>query len=89
MSARENVASNLDRPLLIMYLILLFAGWANIYSAAYDPDHASIFDQSKEYGKQAVWMGISLVLGACILLVQGELIRSMAYGIYALSLIHI
>ncbi|MCC6939000.1 MAG: rod shape-determining protein RodA [Flavobacteriales bacterium] len=87
MSARENVASNLDRPLLIMYLILLFAGWANIYSAAYDPDHASIFDQSKEYGKQAVWMGISLVLGACILLVQGELIRSMAYGIYAFVMV--
>ena len=83
MSARENVAANFDRPLLIMYLVLLFAGWANIYSAAYDPDHASIFDQTKEYGKQAVWMGISLVLGGCILLVRGELIRDMAFGIYA------
>ena len=39
---RENVAANLDRPLLGMYLALLFMGWANIYSAAYDPDHASI-----------------------------------------------
>ena len=36
MSARENVAANFDRPLLIMYLLLLFMGWANIYSAAYD-----------------------------------------------------
>ena len=62
MSARENVAANLDRPLLVMYLVLLFAGWANIYSAAYDPDHASIFDLDKEYGKQAVWMAISLTL---------------------------
>lgn len=87
MSARENVASNFDRPLLLMYLLLLFMGWANIYSAAYDPDHASIFDQSKEYGKQSVWIGISLVLGSCILLVHGELFRDMAYGIYGAVLL--
>ena len=83
MSARENVAANFDRPLLIMYLALLFMGWANIYSAAYDPEHASIFDQSKEYGKQSVWIAISLVLGACMLLIHGELIRDWAFGIYA------
>ncbi|MBK8225618.1 MAG: rod shape-determining protein RodA [Flavobacteriales bacterium] len=87
MSARENVAANLDRPLLGMYLALLFMGWANIYSAAYDPDHASIFDQSKEYGKQAVWMGISLTLGAAILLVRGHIFRDWANGIYAFVLL--
>jgi len=87
MSARENVAANLDRPLLLMYLALLFMGWANIYSAAYDPDHASIFDQSKEYGKQAVWMGISLTLGGLILLVRGHIFRDWANGIYAFVLL--
>jgi rod shape determining protein RodA len=87
MSARENVAANLDRPLSLMYLALLFMGWANIYSAAYDPDHASIFDQSKEYGKQAVWMGISLTLGGLILLVRGHIFRDWANGIYAFVLL--
>lgn len=87
MSARENVAANFDRPLLLMYLALMFMGWANIYSAAYDPDHASIFDQSKEYGKQAVWMGISLALGGAILLVRGHIFRDWAYGIYAFVLL--
>jgi rod shape determining protein RodA len=84
---RENVSANFDRPLLAMYLVLLFAGWANIYSAAYDPDHASILDQGKEYGKQAVWMAISLVLGGCILLVRGHLFRDWANGIYAFVLL--
>lgn len=79
---RENVAANFDRPILIMYLMLMFMGWANIYAAAYDPDHASIFDQSKEYGKQAVWMAVSLTLAAVILMVRGELIRNLAYAIY-------
>ncbi|HQW06986.1 MAG: rod shape-determining protein RodA [Flavobacteriales bacterium] len=82
MIGRENVAANFDRPILIMYLLLMFMGWANIYSAAYDPEHANIFDQSKEYGKQAVWMAVSLTLGAGILLIRGELFREMAFGIY-------
>jgi cell division protein FtsW (lipid II flippase) len=34
MSARENVAANFDRPILLIYLALMFMGWANIYSAA-------------------------------------------------------
>lgn len=87
MSARENVASNLDKPILVMYLALMFMGWANIYSAAFDADHPSIFDQSREYGKQAVWMGISLVLGMGILLVRGQFIRDSAYGVYATVLL--
>lgn len=87
MSARENVAANFDRPLLVIYLLLMFMGWANIYSAAYDPEHASILDQTKEYGKQAVWMAISLVLGACMLMVRGGLIRDMAYAVYGFVLL--
>ena len=54
MSERGNVAANFDRPILIMYLLLMFMGWANIYSAAYDPEHAATFDPSKAYAKQAV-----------------------------------
>ncbi|MCB0771717.1 MAG: rod shape-determining protein RodA [Flavobacteriales bacterium] len=87
MSGRENVAANFDRPILLMYLLLMFMGWANIYSAAYDPEHLSIFDQDKEYGKQAVWMGISLLLGASMLLIRGDLIRESAYMVYGFFLL--
>lgn len=87
MSGRENIAASIDRPLLVMYLLLMFMGWANIYSAAFDPDHASILDQGKEYGKQAVWMAISLTLGGAILLVNGRVFRDWAYAIYALVIL--
>lgn len=87
MSARENVAANFDRPILAMYLLLMFMGWANIYSAAYDPDVPNIFDTSREYGKQAVWMGISLLLGAGILMVRGQLFRDQANIIYGVVLL--
>jgi rod shape determining protein RodA len=83
MSTRENVAANFDRPILLMYLLLMFMGWLNIYSASYDADHPYILDTSREYGKQAVWMGISLVLGAGLLMVRGQVFRDMAFVVYA------
>ncbi len=82
MSVREHVATNFDKPLLVIYLALMFMGWANIYSAAYDPEFPSMFDQSREYGKQAVWMGVSLVIGGGILLIRGDMFKDMAYGVY-------
>ncbi|MDQ3101716.1 MAG: rod shape-determining protein RodA [Bacteroidota bacterium] len=87
MSVRENIATNFDKPLLVLYLALMFMGWANIYSAAYDPEFPSMFDQSREYGKQAVWIGISLVIGSGILLIRGDMFKDMAYGVYGFVLI--
>ncbi len=87
MNARDNVSANFDRPILVLYLLLLFMGWANIYSAAFDAAHPSIFDLGKEYGKQAVWMGISLLLGGGILLIRGELFRDAAFAIYGTVLL--
>ncbi len=83
MSARDHKVTNFDKPILVIYLLLMFMGWANIYSAAYDPDFPNILDQSREYGKQGLWILISLFLGAGVLMVRGDLFRSAAYGVYA------
>jgi rod shape determining protein RodA len=84
---RQSIPANLDSALLLLYFVILIMGWANIYSAAYDAQHTSIFDQGKEYGKQAVWIGISVVIGACILFVQGRFMRDLAFVVYAAVLV--
>ncbi len=87
MTSRENIARNIDKPLVIMYLLLMAMGWANIYSAAYDPDHANLFDRGREYGAQSVWICVSLLIGAGMLLVRGEFIRDLAYPVYGFVLL--
>lgn len=87
MSQRDSIARNIDWPLVIMYLMLMAMGWANIYSAAYDPDHANLFDRAREYGAQSVWIVASLLIGAGMLLVRGEFIRDLAYPIYVAVLL--
>ncbi len=84
---RDRITAHLDPVLVFLYLVLMGAGWANIYSAAYDPEHPGLFDQAMEYGRQSVWIVASLVLGAGILLVQGRFFRDLAWGIYAAVLV--
>ena len=83
MNKRENVISNLDPVILVLYLLLMVMGLANIYSAAYDPDRPNFFDQGTEHGKQALWIGISMVLGAAVMLIRGQFLRDSSYAIYA------
>ncbi len=80
---RDRITARLDPVLVILYLVLMAAGWANIYSAAYDPAHPGLFDQSMEYGKQSVWIIASLVLAAGLMLIQGRFFRDLAWVIYA------
>jgi rod shape determining protein RodA len=63
-------------------MLLVLMGWANIYSAAFDPDHPSIFDQSREYGKQGMWIGICLLIGIGCLIIRGKFYRDFSYIIY-------
>ena len=88
MNRRENVVRNIDLPLVVIYLVLMALGWANIYSAAYDPAHANLFDRSREYGAQSVWICISLLIGAGMLMVRGDFIRGLAYPVYGFVLKH-
>ncbi len=87
MSQRDSIARNIDKPLVVIYLLLMAMGWANIYSAAYDPAHANLFDRAREYGAQSVWICVSLLIGAGMLLVRGEFIRSLAWPVYGFVLL--
>lgn len=86
-AVRDSIRSNVDRPLVIIYLLLLFAGWANIYSAAYNPDHPNLFDTKMEYGNQSVWIVVCLVLGSALLMVRGDFIKDMALPAYGFVLL--
>lgn len=73
----------LDWITISLYLFFVLFGWINIYSAAYDANHTSIFDMDKEYGKQALWIGISFVLATTILLIEGDFFNKFSIFIYA------
>lgn len=78
---------NIDWVTIFTYLILVIAGAVSIYAASYDFDHASMFDFSEFSGKQFLWIGLSLIIGFSILLIDRRLIEAYAYPIYGLMLL--
>ena len=84
MSTRNNgIIGNIDWWLLLVYFILVFFGWINIYSASYNEDHTSIFDFSVESGKQFVWICISIGLGLFLFFFDTKVFQFTSFIIYA------
>lgn len=82
MRERNNIFSNIDWPLVSLYLILVTMGWLNIYAAVYNEDFKSILDISQSYGKQLLWIISSLFLALLILLTDARFFSTFSYLIY-------
>lgn len=78
--------SGLDWPLFSALILILILGFFTVYSVAYNAEHPSVFDVREKYGKQLLWIGISLFLGLLILLIDAEIFRKYAAYIYAVTL---
>lgn len=71
-----------DWPILVVYMLLLLMGIGTIYSVAYDPEHPSLFDFSQLYGKQIMWLCVSLFLGFLVFLIDSDIYQKFAVPIY-------
>lgn len=87
-SRREKtVFSQINWGVILIYSALVLIGWVNIYAAVFDEAHAEIFDISRQYGKQLIWIGVSFLLGFCILLIDSKFFTQTAYIIYILMML--
>ncbi len=77
-----SVFRHLDWMTIIIYAILVVMGAVSIYAASYDFDHASIFSFDEFSGKQIRWIGLSLLLGLVLLLIDSRMYETYAYPIY-------
>jgi len=76
----------LDWVLVLAYIFLVFSGWMSIYAAVYNEEANRIFDTTQEYGKQGLFLGISLIIGIGILVSNFKLWTNFAPLWYFLSL---
>lgn len=82
----ESIVAHFDWALFVSYLILLIMGVATVYSTAYNEDHPSLFDFSQKYGKQIIWLGVSLFLGLMVFLIDSDIYQKFAVPIYLFTL---
>ena len=84
MSREKNILFyKLDWSIILIYLILVCFGWFNIYSTTSDSEVIeNIFDFSKPYGMQLIWIASAFVLAFFILMINSRFYSVFSYFIY-------
>lgn len=82
MTPQSGFLKKVDRPLILLFLLMIFMGWVNIYAAEYKEHHDSILDISQTYGKQLIWIITSLIIAAIILSIDVKFFPTFSYIIY-------
>jgi len=86
-SRKNNIFHGIDWVLVFFYLIFIFLGWINIYSATITENQFDLINFSTEYGKQLIWIGLSFPLILLILLFEAKIYEKFASIIYLGSLV--
>lgn len=86
-STNTSVFRNLDWVTVVIYLLLVISGIVSVYAASYDFDNASIFSFDEFSGKQLRWVGLALLAGLMILLIDFRIYEAYAYPIYGVMII--
>lgn len=78
--------SNIDWLTLILYFVFVFGGLLCVYASVYREEYPMIWDTHMNYGKQVIWIGLSLFIGILILFVDEKFFYAFAYPIYGITL---
>lgn len=85
--ANTSVFRSIDWITIILFLILVTAGAISIYAASYNFEKVSMFSLETFSGKQFLWIGLSLIIGCVILLLDYRMYEAYAYPIYGFVLL--
>ncbi|MGN7513052.1 MAG: rod shape-determining protein RodA [Allomuricauda sp.] len=77
----------LDWITVILYALLVFIGWINIYSTSVGEVSTSIFDFSTLYGKQLFFIGLAALGIIFVLFVESQFFERFASIFYIVSIV--
>ncbi|MBK7638854.1 MAG: rod shape-determining protein RodA [Bacteroidetes bacterium] len=87
MRSKSQLYGPVDVEVILLYMALVFIGWISIFSSSYDGEGFKIFDLSKNYGKQLLWIGVSGFLFITILVINKRVLTVIPFPIYLSTII--
>ncbi|MCO6148134.1 rod shape-determining protein RodA [Flavobacterium sp. NRK1] len=83
----QSVANNIDWITILLYILLVGAGWMTIYSASLPNETTSIFDIGQIYGKQIMFIALSIPLIIVLLTIDAKIYDKYAFIFYGLGIV--
>jgi rod shape determining protein RodA len=87
MNNQRSFFFNVDWITVFIYLALCTIGWFNIHAAVFDDRHPSIIDLQTNYGKQFMYIIISMALATVILLLESRFIAALSPAFYGITVL--
>lgn len=86
MRRQRSIFQNIDWITVLLYFVMVIAGWLNIYAAVFNQQHDNIFDVTQNYGRQLMWILTALILIVFVLVIDGKFFDAFAYLVYGISI---
>jgi rod shape determining protein RodA len=86
MSTKKSRYDKIDWGLFFLYLSIALIGVIAIFSVEYRATDLNTFSMSKSFMKQSMWLGISLVIGFVILLLDSKMYTTVSFLAYAVGI---
>ncbi len=83
----RSILSGIDWWTIGLFFVIALFGWLNIYGSSFSFDQTSIWDFSNRAGKQLMWLGTAVVLGAMILMIEEKVYDVLGYIFYGLMIL--
>ncbi|MFA5555984.1 MAG: rod shape-determining protein RodA [Flavobacteriaceae bacterium] len=83
----QSTIANIDWITVLIYMALVTMGWVNIFSASVPVEGITQFDFSAEYGKQLIFIGLSLFLIIFLLSLDAKIYEKYSGLFYVLALL--
>ena len=84
---KTSVVDRIDWTLVILFLVLSIIGVACIYSVEHRDTDISFFMSNRRYTQQFIWLGISLLFGFVIILLDSKFITAIPFLSYVVGFI--
>lgn len=82
MKRSVNIWRGLDKVTILLFLVMIFLGWLNIYAAVYNEEHGGILDLSQRYGKQFLWIIATIIVAVFVVIIDNRFYFFFGYFIY-------
>ncbi|MDC3388344.1 rod shape-determining protein RodA [Flavobacteriaceae bacterium] len=86
MRNKGNILIRIDWIMVVIYFLLVFIGWLNIYSASYVED-TPLSMMSQPHGRQQIFIGLSVFLIILLLSIEAKFYERFSSLIYLISLL--
>jgi rod shape determining protein RodA len=83
----QNVGNRIDWITILLYITLVGLGWMTIYSASLPIEETAIFDLSQTYGRQMLFIGLSIPLILLLLFTDAKIFERLSFVFYAIGIL--